>query len=209
MPKMPSLWLIPVDASQKTLRIDAPESLVGRDPSCAVQVNDPSVSRRHATLEQDRGNWVVSDQKSANGTWLDGQRVTKAYVRQGQNLRFGAVAFEVSTEDPAARPAPQARPAAAQARPSTPPPVVAPVATPPPVQAATQGLADAAELLGVRVGASRDEVRQHYQRIYNDYQIRLTNAPTAALKRMYQKNLQDLKTAAEQLAPGILAELRA
>src|SRR5512145_284072 len=161
MPKMPSLWLIPLDASHKTLRIDASGSVVGRDPSCALQVNDPSVSRRHATLEEDRGNWVVSDQKSANGTWLDGQRVTKAYVRQGQNLRFGAVAFEVSTEDPATRPAPQAKPPAPPVRPAAPAPVAAP-APPPPVQAAPQNLADAAELLGVRVGASRDEVRQHY-----------------------------------------------
>jgi preprotein translocase subunit Sec63 len=71
------------------------------------------------------------------------------------------------------------------------------------------GPSEAAEILGVRPGAPRDEVRQHYQKIYNDFQIRLTNAPTAALKRMYQKNLQDLKAAAELLAPGLLAELKA
>jgi preprotein translocase subunit Sec63 len=71
------------------------------------------------------------------------------------------------------------------------------------------GPSEAAEILGVRPGASRDEVRQHYQKIYNDFQIRLTNAPTAALKRMYQKNLQDLKAAADLLAPGLVAELKA
>jgi hypothetical protein len=62
----------------------------------------------------------------------------------------------------------------------------------------------AAELLGVDPGAPREEIRKRYQTIYNDYQIRITNAPTAALRRMYQKNLQDLKTACEVLAPGLL-----
>jgi hypothetical protein len=65
--------------------------------------------------------------------------------------------------------------------------------------------AQAAELLGIAPGASAPEIRRQYQRIYNDYQIRLTNAPTASLKRMYQKNLQELKAAVEVLAPGLLA----
>ena len=60
-------------------------------------------------------------------------------------------------------------------------------------------------MLGVAPGAPAHEVRRQYQKIYNDHQIRLTNAPTASLKRMYQKNLQELKAAAEVLAPGLLA----
>ena len=213
--EMPSIWLIPVDSSQKAIRVDTSGTLVGRDAACTVQVNDPSVSRRHAILEEDRGNWVLSDQKSANGTWLDGQRVNKAYLSPGQSVRFGAVSFSVSAEEPSAlsrvpaRPpvAPQIAGGTVTARPGTPPSV-----PPPPVNAPSaggMGPSEAAEILGVRPGASRDEVRQHYQKIYNDFQIRLTNAPTAALKRMYQKNLQDLKTAADVLAPGLVAELKA
>jgi hypothetical protein len=67
-------------------------------------------------------------------------------------------------------------------------------------------LEEAAELLGVLPGAPTHEIRKKYQKIYNDYQIRLTNAPTPSLKRMYQKNLQDLKAAAELLSPGILED---
>jgi RNA-directed DNA polymerase len=50
---------------------------------------------------------------------------------------------------------------------------------------------------------SREEIYKNWG-LYNDYQIRLTNAPTASLKRMYQKNLQELKAAVEVLAPGLL-----
>ena len=42
---------------------------------------------------------------------------------------------------------------------------------------------------------TRQEVRKRYQKLYNDFQIRLTNAPTPALKKMYQRNMQDLKVA--------------
>jgi hypothetical protein len=48
-------------------------------------------------------------------------------------------------------------------------------------------------------------VRRRYQKLYNDFQVRLTNAPTPALKKMYQKNIQDLRTACDVLCPGALA----
>lgn len=63
--------------------------------------------------------------------------------------------------------------------------------------------AEAAEILGLWPGSPAEEVRKRYQKMYNDFQIRLTNAPTPSLKRMYQKNMQDLKAAAETLCPGI------
>jgi pSer/pThr/pTyr-binding forkhead associated (FHA) protein len=156
----------------------------------------------------------VADQKSANGTWIDGQRVIRAVLKPGQQVRFGAVSFDISLEKPAppGRPSRAAEPAPAPRRP-TPPPgrSDATRAAPPPRRGqapagAGPSLEEAAELLGVLPGAPKHEIRKKYQKIYNDYQIRLTNAPTPSLKRMYQKNLQDLKAAAELLSPGILED---
>jgi hypothetical protein len=64
------------------------------------------------------------------------------------------------------------------------------------------GEAEAAEIMGLWPGSPADEVKRRYQKMYNDFQIRLTNAPTPTLKRMYQKNIQDLRSAAEILCPG-------
>jgi hypothetical protein len=64
--------------------------------------------------------------------------------------------------------------------------------------------AEAAEMLGLWPGSPPDEVKKRYQKMYNDFQIRLTNAPTPSLKKMYQKNIQDLRAAAEALAPGVI-----
>jgi hypothetical protein len=65
--------------------------------------------------------------------------------------------------------------------------------------------AEAAELIGLWPGSPPDEVRKRYQKLYNDFQIRLTNAPTPALKKMYQRNMQDLKVACEVISPGAIA----
>jgi hypothetical protein len=203
---MSSLWLVPAEG--EPIRIDASPVTVGRDAGADVVLNHQSVSRRHAVLERDSRSWQVADQKSGNGTWIDGQRVIRALLREGQNLRFGAVAFTVSLRDPAheRRPPtppplpPRRAPAAAPA----PPAPANPTPVPMPASPGTLSVSEAAEILGVAPGAAPDEIRSRYQRIYNDLQIRLTNAPTASLKRMYQKNLQNLKVAAETLSPGIL-----
>ncbi len=232
---MSGLWLVPADG--EPVRIEKNPAAVGRDPRADVVLSHPSVSRKHAVLEQTAHGWLVADQNSGNGTWVDGQRVIRALLRAGQSLRFGAVAFTVSLERPqigaAAQPAeprgltphpafpphghrPHAphqahRPAApaggespVHSRPQPPPAAHARPGSTTPSPAGVMSAMEAAEILGLAPGAAADEVRRSYQRIYNDLQIRLTNAPTATLKRMYQKNLQNLKQAAEVLAPGVL-----
>ncbi|HXB56375.1 MAG TPA: FHA domain-containing protein [Vicinamibacteria bacterium] len=207
---MTSLWLLPPDGDP--IRVDGDRSVVGRDPHVDVVVNDNSVSRKHAVIERDSDTWIVADQKSANGTWIDGQRVIRAILKPGQQVRFGAVSFDISLEKPASRgrAGQTAEPPPPPRRPQPPPaPHDSTRAAPPPRRghppaAGGSSLEEAAELLGVLAGAPKHEIRKKYQKIYNDYQIRLTNAPTPSLKRMYQKNLQDLKAAAELLSPGIL-----
>jgi FHA domain len=94
---MATLRLVP--SSGSPVEIDGDQAIVGRDPSCDVVVNDASVSRKHARVERWGGNWAVVDQRSANGTFLDGQRVAESMVRAGQELRFGAVAYKVEIEE--------------------------------------------------------------------------------------------------------------
>jgi FHA domain len=81
----------PVDVTEDT-------ALVGREPSCAIVVSDGSVSRKHARLERRGETWHVVDQGSANGTFVDSQRVVESALHGGQELRFGAIAYRVEIE---------------------------------------------------------------------------------------------------------------
>ncbi|MBK7217495.1 MAG: FHA domain-containing protein [Candidatus Promineofilum sp.] len=52
------------------------QAVIGRDAACEVHLDHPSVSRRHAEIRrQPDGSFVIRDLGSANGTFVDGQRV--------------------------------------------------------------------------------------------------------------------------------------
>ncbi len=52
------------------------QAVIGRDPACEVHLDHPSVSRRHAEIRrQPDGSFVIRDLGSANGTFVDGQRI--------------------------------------------------------------------------------------------------------------------------------------
>jgi predicted component of type VI protein secretion system len=93
---MAKLRLIP--SSGEPIEVTRDDTLIGRDPSCDLVLPDGSVSRRHARIQRREGGWAVVDQASANGTFLDSQRVADAGLRDGHELRVGAVALRVEIE---------------------------------------------------------------------------------------------------------------
>ena len=83
---------------QPPLELQGERAMVGRDKGCDVQIDDPSVSRRHVAFERRGGDWLVVDQGSVNGSFLDGKRVGEAPLRDGQRLRLGSVELRVEIE---------------------------------------------------------------------------------------------------------------
>ncbi len=66
---------------------------LGRSFSADLRLENPTVSRRHAILSREAAGWVLLDDRSANGCWVDGQRVTRAVLRHGARVRLGTVAM--------------------------------------------------------------------------------------------------------------------
>jgi predicted component of type VI protein secretion system len=97
---------------------------IGRSPENAIQLDDISVSGRHAELSLSEQTCHLRDLDSTNGTLVNGEPVTQVTLRAGDRIRFGKVdaCYEC---DPAgdAQPLPQweevqARPAELSARPA-------------------------------------------------------------------------------------------
>lgn len=61
---------------------------------------------------------------------------------------------------------------------------------------------EAAIILGLSADAQQSDIKKKYNELYNDFQLRLTNAPTPNLKKLYQKNLQELNDALGILLNG-------
>ncbi|HYX91119.1 MAG TPA: FHA domain-containing protein [Myxococcaceae bacterium] len=70
---------------------------VGRAADCDVLLDDPSVSKRHATLRwsEAKRTCTLEDRRSTNGTFLNGSiRIRKAVIlRDGDIISFGEVPF--------------------------------------------------------------------------------------------------------------------
>lgn len=103
----------------RTYSIGRPVSILGRGRDCTTTIIDPSVSRVHATLWADAdGILRIEDLRSANGTFVNGERTTTAVLNAGDRLRLGNVEFVVQQPAGAVRAPAQAPPGApGQARP--------------------------------------------------------------------------------------------
>ena len=66
-----------------------PSMTIGRDHSCELLLDNLSVSRRHAKLTWDRGQFTIEDLGSANGTVLDGKPVTRSTVSFVERVKLG------------------------------------------------------------------------------------------------------------------------
>jgi two-component system, NtrC family, response regulator HydG len=64
--------------------------LVGQGPACDARIDDPTVSRRHAALNDVGGRLMLRDLGSTNGTLVNGLRIVEVELRGGETLRMGA-----------------------------------------------------------------------------------------------------------------------
>lgn len=76
---------------------------IGREPDRDIALPDPSVSRLHAQIVRQRDGYFITDLRSSNGTFLNGQQLTApALLSPGDVLRIGEFVLrcERATETP-------------------------------------------------------------------------------------------------------------
>jgi hypothetical protein len=82
-----------------TLPLRSGGLLIGRNPECALVLDDDYASGRHCRIYPDptnRGGWVVEDLGSTNGTFMGRDKLTSARpVEIGTTLRIGKTVLEL------------------------------------------------------------------------------------------------------------------
>jgi pSer/pThr/pTyr-binding forkhead associated (FHA) protein len=67
------------------------EAVVGRAADVDFVLEDVGASRRHCRVSAQGGVYVVEDLGSRNGTWVNGTRVQRGVLKDGDLIRVGGV----------------------------------------------------------------------------------------------------------------------
>ena len=67
--------------------------VIGRSEECNICIASDEVSRRHAQVKPTQDGLAVEDLGSANGTFVNGQRVQNGLLKPGDELRLDTIRF--------------------------------------------------------------------------------------------------------------------
>lgn len=98
---MPKLVLMTGGKGGPEWLVQGREALIGRGPDCEVHLDDSSVSRHHAKLAKILTGYCIEDLKSTNGVILNGVRVRKHMLKDGDRMQIGIheLRFEAGAGD--------------------------------------------------------------------------------------------------------------
>src|SRR6476620_5720811 len=90
----PSLVFLSGELIAVPIPLDREEVLMGRALEADVRVNDTQVSRLHAKITASAGEngdmqYVLTDLESRNGTLLNGRRVSREVLENGDKIAIG------------------------------------------------------------------------------------------------------------------------
>lgn len=68
--------------------------LIGRSANCHIRIFDGFASQHHATLKKVGFAWLLEDEGSTNGTFVNGKKINKkVYLNYGDTIIFGRARF--------------------------------------------------------------------------------------------------------------------
>lgn len=88
------LQIHPLDINRQLTHLTADCTTMGRESSCDLSLPDAAVSRCHATLERTADGFMLRDQGSTNGTFVNEARVESRLLQPGDRVQVGSYIFK-------------------------------------------------------------------------------------------------------------------
>lgn len=71
-------------------KLNVERTQLGRAPDCEILIEDEGVSRRHAMIERGQEGYVLWDNNSTNGVFVNGQKVPRHILQDGDRVQIGS-----------------------------------------------------------------------------------------------------------------------
>ena len=85
-----SLVVIDPNGHRTRVAIDPLPFRIGRQPESELIIRDSRVSRTHARIVAENGEYAIEDCGSLHGTYVNGRRITRQALRDSDKIEFGA-----------------------------------------------------------------------------------------------------------------------
>lgn len=90
----------PGDANVLDYNLDKDEIFIGRGKDCDVVLTDKKVSRKNAHVFRSGNVISIKDLESANGTYVNGKKITETVLSGGDKIKIGEAEFEFRADQP-------------------------------------------------------------------------------------------------------------
>ena len=95
----PRLVAVNGPLSGRTFYLDESRVSIGRLESNDIRLEDLYVSRHHSLIRNEGDEYIIEDLNSANGTYLNGERVKTGSLNEGSIIQIGASRFLFKLQD--------------------------------------------------------------------------------------------------------------
>jgi hypothetical protein len=79
----------------KSFRLDKEPKTLGRSSSCDIQLEGRSISKQHVKFEYMMGMFIATDTQSTNGLVVNGKKIRRASLKDGDILQLGDIVLRV------------------------------------------------------------------------------------------------------------------
>ena len=88
--------LVRLDLGETPATVLGSRTRLGRATGCELHIDSPSVSRYHALVVVDADGAVIEDLNSTNGIYVNGRKIMRERLRDGDSVTVGEAKFRVS-----------------------------------------------------------------------------------------------------------------
>jgi uncharacterized protein involved in exopolysaccharide biosynthesis/Mrp family chromosome partitioning ATPase len=97
--KAPAKTALVIKSADRSIVVNGSTVTIGRAEDNTLVLTDGSISGHHCEVLVRDGEPVIKDLGSANGTFINGQRISESVLKSGQVLRVGQMELQVASEE--------------------------------------------------------------------------------------------------------------